>query len=161
MVKGGIRPRAYLMFLNRSAPRLPPSPERSTLDPRALNSGIIGGGGPVDFRTVVEGLVFSEETNIRLVRLDSSPSEPLKRRNHPELRLDCLSVAMLALLWLMGLGTKDSPKVGSPLAYKASFSRLRLNKRLMLAGPLDELGEPGTAASAERFRPFLCASGEV
>lgn len=155
----------YLMSLNRSEPRLPPSSPKSTLDPRLLNSGSFGGGGPDGLAGMEgNGFVFSEETKMRLERLDSTPSDPRRRRNHPEVRFGWPSVAMLALLRLTGRGNMEaeSPVVGPPLAYTASFSRLRLNKRRMLAGPLVETGELGAMAwSADRFRPLRWTSGVV
>lgn len=152
------------MSLNKSAPRLPPSSPRSTLEPRLLNSGSLGGGGPEALAAIgVDGFVFSDEMKMRLVRLDSRPSDPRRRRNHPEVRLGWPSVAMLALLWLMGLGNMAaSPIEWARLACTAPFRLLRLNKRRMLAGPLVETGEPGAIVwSGARFRPFRWTSGVV
>lgn len=100
----------YLISLNRSAPRLPPSSPRSTLDPKLLNSGNLGGGGPDAFGAIgAKGFLFSsDETKMRLERLDSTPSDPRRRRNHPEVRLGWPSVAMLALLWLTGRGNMEA-----------------------------------------------------
>lgn len=45
VVEVSARDSNYLMFLNKSEPRLPPS-VTSTLASSALSSGIMGGGGP-------------------------------------------------------------------------------------------------------------------
>lgn len=112
------------MFLNRSSPRLPCWASRSTLDPSALNSGIMGGGGPLDLGLVIAGFSFSLEVESLLGREFSVAScELRKRRKKPEARLDCFSVVMLALLRLVGrlsgllrACTPASPAVVSPLA---------------------------------------------
>lgn len=159
------------MFLKRSSPKLPCSPSRSTLDPSALNSGIMGGGGPLDLGLEMGGFSLSFDVESLLGRLFSVASwEPRKRRKKPEARLDCFSVVMLALLRLVGrlsgllrACTPASPAVVCPLA-KAESSRLRLNKRRMLPCPvLIEVGDPGRGtSSADCLFPLaLVAAGEV
>lgn len=159
------------MFLKRSSPKLPCSPSRSTLDPSALNSGIMGGGGPLDLGLEIGGFSFSFDVESLLGRMLSVASWELrKRRKKPEARLFCFSVVMLALLRLVGrlsgflrACTPASPAAVSPLA-KAESSRLRLNKRRMLPCPvLIEVGDPGRGtSSADRLLPFaLVAAGEV
>lgn len=142
------------MFLKRSSPKLPCSPSRSTLDPSALNSGIMGGGGPLDLGLEMAGLSFSFSFEVEslLGRVLSAASWELrKRRKKPEARLDCFSVVTLALLRLVG-------RLSGLLRACTPASR-----RMLPCPVLIEVGEPGRGTtSADRLAPLaLGTAGEV
>lgn len=83
----------YLMFLKRSAPRLPSSFSRSAI------SGIMGGGGPECFLLKVGVGGAASKTALDRLELESPV---LIRRNQPLLLLDLRSSMKLEPLWLEG-----------------------------------------------------------
>lgn len=171
------------MFLNMSLPRL--SSLRSILALSLLNSGIIGGGGPVGFVDWCCGSCCSLTfVNSMLVRLDNgdrgalpfimlppelarpSPFSPRNLRNQPLERRALRSSIILPLLRLSGriilpgtsvelLELASWPSLLSASAY-AVLSRFRLKRRRILPGREDGVGEDGTS-SAERLRPPCAA----
>lgn len=120
------------MFLNRS-PLKPVSSLMSSLDLISLSSGIIGGGGPMSFFSSVG------EVTIRLARLLSL----LNRLNHPLVRFAFRLSAMLVAARLGG----RPPSPSSPFAY-ALFRRFRLNRRRILPGRCDSVGDDGLSSAA-------------
>lgn len=136
----------YLMFLNKSLPKLK-SCSWSNFDFSSLSSGIIGGGGPIDFRssTGVVGLSgmlarFAESLLLNLL-------------NHPLDRFAFLGSAMLEALRLGGRPCPPSAACSSPFAY-ALFKRPRLKSRRILPGRLDKVGDVGLS-SAGLFEPVV------
>ena len=133
------------MFLNKSLPKLRSS-SWSSFDFSSLNSGIIGGGGPIDFLPSAGG-----DVGLRGVLPCFAESLLRNLLNQPLDRLAFLGSAMLEALRLGGRASPPSPAGSSPLVY-AVLRRFRLNSRRMLPGRLDKVGDVGLS-SARRFVP--------
>lgn len=111
----------------------------------SLSSGIIGGGGPVGFFSSVAGGERGVADLLVLLSLFS------KRPNHPLARLDFFESETLLPPRLLGRPFPVLSFFSFPLVCPG-FSSVRLNRRRMLPGRLDKVGEAGTS-SARRLVP--------
>lgn len=139
----------YLMFLNKSFPKVL-SGWMPNFEFSSLSSGIMGGGGPIGFFSSVAG---GERGMAVLLLLAVLLEELSLLRNRPNQPLDRFAFRESTTLLPLRLWGRPSWLVSSPLAY-AVFNRPRLNRRRMLPGRFDSVGDAGPS-SARLLEPAM------
>jgi len=114
----------------------------------SLSSGIMGGGGPIGFFSSVAG----GERGIAVLLLLVLGALSLLR-NRPNQPLDLFAFRESATLLPLRLCGRPSWLGSSPLAY-AVFNRPRLNRRRILPGRFDSVGDAGPS-SARLLEPAM------